>query len=206
MPGRDNPPSTYVPPPPLHSINIHNTNKYLSIYITLLYIYILALFSWTFLWFLMIIFLFLFRFCVCFPILLQLLLLPLPFPLDVLYIYIWYISQYTLTRFLFPQFQQKCFSFWLKRVLGLVNCYTGISVIHKHTHTRTPRKNIEIQLSLSNLLFDSLRLFISLSLSVLHSQLFYCYTVYMIFCSFEFVREFPHSFYIYKYTRFFVTV
>lgn len=123
-----------------------------------------------------------------------------------IYIYIWYISQYTLTRFLFPQFQQKCFSFWLKRVLGLVNCYTGISVIHKHTHTRTPRKNIEIQLSLSNLLFDSLRLFISLSLSVLHSQLFYCYTVYMIFCSFEFVREFPHSFYIYKYTRFFVTV
>lgn len=40
MPGRDNPPSTYVPPPPLHSINIHNTNNYISIYITLLYIYI----------------------------------------------------------------------------------------------------------------------------------------------------------------------
>lgn len=144
-------------------------------------------------------FLFLFRFCVCYPILLKFLLLPLlfPFPLDVLYIYIYeYFTIYSLTRFLFPQFQQKSFSFWLKRVLGLVNCYTGISVIHTHTHTRTPIKQKEIQLSLLTyylILSPSL----SLSLSVLHSQLFYCYTVYMIFFAvLSLSGSSPHSFYI----------
>lgn len=76
-------------------------------------------------------------------------------------------------------------SFWLKRVLGLVNCYTGISVIHKHTHTRTPRKRkTEIQLSLSNLLFDSLRLFISLSRSLCSTLS----TILLLYCLYDILQ------------------
>lgn len=95
-------------------------------------------------------------------------------------IYIMIFVTYSLTQFLFPQFQQKCFLLietcsWIGLTVIRHKCYT-------HTHTQTKektktKKNIRSP-TLCLTYYLVLSFSPSFSLCTTLSQLFYCYTVY----------------------------